>query len=774
MVGTGESGREPDDGGLRVGIDVPPLAEAKLAAPSQRAGTLSRPRILRALDAGEDSALTLVAAPPGYGKSTAVREWVASRDTAFAWVTLDEGDNDPVRLWRYVTTAVGRVLPGVPHPVLRRLSVTGAPIEVAIDELANGIAIAKQELVVVLDDLQKVTNLDCLASLEYCLARLPKTARIVVMTRVDPPLNVAGLRGRSNLTELRADELAFTADEARQTLLDRGRLELDDDDIELLLHRTEGWPAALTLATFWLRKVDDVALAVHRFGADQRFIADYLSHEVLSSLDDDLRTFLLRVSVLGRFTPELCDAVLERSDSASLLAELEQATLFISRLERGRWYRVHSLFADFATWQLEAIERAAPREIHGRAAAYLRAHAMPVEAAEHAVIAGDEALIAEILVDHHLTFIRTGGAHSLLRWVHTLSDTELIRHPELAAAGATAAAMVGGRALDRRRLLALTKRAEAERPELFGRYADAVAGMVVAASVDDDVGEAVINGRRAVQAAERSADEVLVAALAGHARALYFAGELDTAWAQGKRAIEHPEAERRTPGHAFARATLALVAVEQGRHRFARVHAEKAKALMGGNGTSRSWLGANAAAALGSVLFAEGSLVDAERELAFAEHFFADEVATLHYAWLLVLLARVRCERGRLHEAQATIEMADEAIAELRDCGRVPDLAEQARSELARARARANGGEILEPPSEAELAVLDLLSSDLSAREIGVKLFLSPNTIRSHTRSIYRKLGVTSREAAVARATATGLLKNWRDRDSGVGSRSPM
>jgi LuxR family maltose regulon positive regulatory protein len=754
--------REPKRDGSRGGIEGPPLAEAKLAAPSKRAGLVLRPRVLRALDAGEGSALTLVAAPPGYGKSTAVREWVASRETAYAWVTLDEGDNDPVRLWRYVTTSVGRVLPGVPHPVLRRLSLTGAPVESAIDELTNGLAIAGREIVIVLDDLQKVTDLDCLASLEYSLSRLPENARIVVITRVDPPLKLATLRASGALTELRADELAFTADEARQMLLSGGRLELDESEIETMVERTEGWPAALILATFWLRKVDNVPLAVQRFGADQRFIADYLSHEVLNALDDELRTFLLQVSVLGRFTAALCDGALHRSDSGSVLAELEQATLFITRLERGGWYRVHSLFADFATLQLEGIERGAPLEIHRRAAAWLRDHAMPVEAAEHAAAAGDDALIAEILAEHHLTLIRSGSAHSLLRWIARLSDVELMRHPELAAAGATAAAIVGGRTLERRRLLALASRAEAEQPERYGKYADAVAGMVVAASVDDDVGEAVVNGERAVQVAETSADEVLVAALAGHARALFFAGELEPAWQQGKRAIEHPEAERRTPGHAFARATLALVATEQGRLRFARIHAEKAKELMGGNGSSRSWLGANAAAALGSLLLAEGSLVDAERELAFAEHFFADEVATVHYAWLLVVLTRVRCERGRLHEAQSTIQLADEVIAELRDCGRVPALAQEARRSLEQAMARANGGEILEPPSGAELAVLDLLDSDLSAREIGVKLFLSPNTVRSHTRSIYRKLGVTSREAAVARATASGLLQGGR------------
>ena len=180
---------------------------------------------------------------------------------------------------------------------------------------------------------------------------------------------------------------------------------------------------------------------------------------------------------------------------------------------------------------------------------------------------------------------------------------------------------------------------------------------------------------------------------------------------------------------------------------------------MGRIGTSRSWLGANASAALGSVLAAEGSLVEAEHELASAERFFADEVATLHHTWLLVLLARVRLRRGRLDEAEATLRSAQEALGELIDSG---PRSRARRRGGARARGgerpRVAAGEVLEPPSEAELAVLRLLATDLSTREIGERLFLSPNTIRSHRRALYHKLGVHSRADAIARATALGLL----------------
>jgi LuxR family maltose regulon positive regulatory protein len=282
--------------------------------------------------------------------------------------------------------------------------------------------------------------------------------------------------------------------------------------------------------------------------------------------------------------------------------------------------------------------------------------------------------------------------------------------------------------------------------------------MVRCAGVDGGVGEAVSDGRRAVAIARAGVDQTLVAALASYARALYLAGQVDEAWAAAMRAIEHPDIERRVPDHALARSTLALVAGERGWFASARTHAEKAKYLVGGVASSRTWLGANAAAALGLVLCNEGNLAEAERELAQAERFLRDEVATVHHAWILLVLARVRCRRGHLEEAETALRAAHEAIAELPDSGRVPSLAGEVDRELAEARARAEAGELLEAPSEAELAVLRLLSTDLSARQIGAELYLSANTVRSHTRSIYRKLGVNSRDHAVARAGSLGLL----------------
>jgi LuxR family maltose regulon positive regulatory protein len=736
----------------------PPLVEAKLAVPSVRHRTVDRPRVRRALDAGHDASLTLVAAPAGYGKTTAVRAWSASLDAALAWVVLDGGDDDPVVLWRYVATAVDRVRPGLGRRALRRLGVAGSPVEVAVDELLNGVAALQRELVVVLDDLHAVTSLECLASIDYALAHLPANAHVVVVTRVDPALRLARLRAGRALAEVRQADLAFTAAEAHELLVGLGHLKLAAEQIDVLVQRTEGWPAALVLAWLWLRTVDDPARAVRAFGGDHRFVADYLSSEVLATIEDDELAFLRGVAVLGAFTAELCDGVLDRTDSAARLTEIEHSNLFVSRLERGGWFRIHPLFAEYARAQLAALEPGAPMRIHRRAAEWLRARGSPVEAVDHAAAAGDHELVAQILAEYHLPLIRAGASRTLLRRVRTLPDDRIAEYPELAVGAATATVLVGGSAIERRRLLQLADGARGEPPERAA-YVEAAARLVRAATIDGGVGQAVIDGRRAVALAEADADEILTGALTASARALFFAGELDEARAVAERALEHPAIERHVPSLVLARSTLALVAIERGRLVAARGHAEKAKAAVGRIGTSRSWLGANASAALGSVLAAEESLVEAERHLASAERFFDDEVATLHHTWLLVVLARVRLRRGRLGEAEETLRSARQALDELVDSGPAAALADEVERELEAAKGRSISGEMLEPPSAAELAVLRLLACDLSNREIAERLFLTANTIRSHKRALYSKLGVHSRTDAIARADALGLLE---------------
>ena len=216
----------------------------------------------------------------------------------------------------------------------------------------------------------------------------------MVMTRSDPSLNLARLRASGALAEVRASDLALTAEEARDLLVERGGLALGPDEVEVLRERTEGWPGALYLALLWLRGVENQHEAVREFGGDHRFVADYLNHEVLSSLDEASRWFLLRTSVLRQFTAALCDSVFGSSDAASMLKALEHSNLFVARLEHTGWFRVHPLFAEFAEFQLESQDAGASLEIHRRAALWCLERGLVPEAVEHAVAAHDHELVA--------------------------------------------------------------------------------------------------------------------------------------------------------------------------------------------------------------------------------------------------------------------------------------------------------------------------------------------------------------------------------------------
>lgn len=738
---------------------VTPLLEGKAAIPKLRRGVVQRPRIRRALDRSDDAALTLVAAPAGYGKTTAVRSWCASRDVETAWVTLDVGDNDPIRLWWYLASALNQVRVGVAEGALGRLSSSPHQVERAVDEFLNGVRLLGRELVIVLDDLDTVTSTESLALIDYAVEHLPSNAHLVLLTRADPALRIARLRAAGELVEVRADELAFTRDEAGELLRALGRLPVGSEEIATIVERTEGWPVALVLAWLWLCKVEDPVRAVRAFGGDNRFVADYLSGEVLAGLNDDRKSFLCATAVLGTCTAEMCDDVLERNDSAARLQEAERANLFVSSLEGSDWFRIHSLFADYAKVRLASAEPGTAALIHQRAARWLDSHGMAVEATEHAAEAGDYELMADLVLRQHLPLIRAGAGRTVLRWVQTLPEDRLVEFPELAAAAAASAMLIGGCRLVQRRLLALAERGLESRPEPIRSYVNTAVALVHASTIDRGVAQAVEDGRRAVALAETDTDVLLTGALAACGRALFFAGALDEAWELSVRALEQPAIEQDVPSLVIAYSTLSLVAVEREHLATARGHAETAKAAVKRIGASRSWLGASASAALGSVLAAEGGLVEAEHELAAAESFFADEVGTLHHTWILVLLARLRMRRGRLADAETTLRSAFESLNELSDSGAIPELAGALSDELEAADERASEGELLERPSDAELAVLGLLTTDLSMREIGERLFVSQNTIRSHTRAIYHKLRVHNRADAIARAAGLGLLE---------------
>ena len=355
---------QPTQPGRSIGV-----IESKISLPRVQPGMLRRSRLLEIVDGDGGAALTVVNAPVGYGKTTLLRLWCIERPEAVIWMTLDAADDDPVRLWAHLATAVERLGEGLGARALTCLGVRGASVETAVDELMNGLVAYGRPVTIVLDDLHAVGSERSLRSLAHAIERLPANARVLASTRSEPAINIARLRARGALMEIRARELAFSVDEARE-LIAREGIELSGENVELLVGRTEGWPAGLYLAALWLRDLDDPDEGVRAFAGSARHVADYLTDEVLTALAPQTKDFLLCTSVLGRFTPELCDAVLGREDSAAVLAELARSNMFLVALDaREQWYRYHHLFGELL--QLE-LGREDAQVLRRRAAAWCR------------------------------------------------------------------------------------------------------------------------------------------------------------------------------------------------------------------------------------------------------------------------------------------------------------------------------------------------------------------------------------------------------------------
>ena len=487
------------------------VIEPKLMPPRVHPGMLRRARLLEMLDDDAGASFTVLNAAVGYGKTTLVRSWCIERPEAVIWVTLDSADDDPVRLWTHLATAVERLGEGFGRRALSCLAVRGAPVETAVDELMNGLVAYGRRVTIVLDDLHAVRSEASVRSIAHAIERLPANARLVASTRSDPAIGLARLRARRVLTEVRARELAFTVDETRELVVREG-IGLSSESVELLVDRTEGWPAGLYLAALWLRDLQDPDGGVREFAGSARQVGDYLADEVLTALAPEIKDFLVRTSVLARFTPELCDAVLGREDSAAVLADLARSNMFLVSLDaRGEWYRYHHLFGEVL--QLE-LGREAARELRRRAAAWCSAHGLVEEAIEYAAAAGDAEMVAELLIERHLEFIWGGRLGQFLGWVRWLPAELLVQHPVLPGAGAVAAALLAAPEVEVQQLLAVAERARRERPELWLPYLEA--GVEAARSQvieGGDVGAAVGHARRAVAAAQEGADVLSVSAL---------------------------------------------------------------------------------------------------------------------------------------------------------------------------------------------------------------------------------------------------------------------
>jgi LuxR family maltose regulon positive regulatory protein len=397
---------------------------SKLRPPPGRPDAVARRALLGRLS--EDHPwvrLVVISAPAGWGKTCLLRDWrLADTASGTAWMSVDAGDNDPVRFWAHVIAGVARVPAGFGAAALPVLTAPGAAgLDAVLPMLVNELAALPVPLTLVFDDYHLVSSQEVLHSVAFLVEHLPAGVRLALAARADPELPLARLRARGELLEIRADDLRFTEDETAALLNGTMGLALAPADISALQHRTEGWAAGLHLAGLSLRGRPDPSAFIRAFAGDDRQIVDYLLAEVLDGLPAEIRAFLLRTSVLDRLSGPLCDAVTGGEGAQRILEEMERSNLFLVRLDtKRRWYRYHHLFGDLLRHELDRAERGLAADLHRRASAWHQAHGNLAEAIAHAISAGDLAEARELIVSGWHACFNEGLVETVESWLDRL------------------------------------------------------------------------------------------------------------------------------------------------------------------------------------------------------------------------------------------------------------------------------------------------------------------------------------------------------------------
>ncbi|OGT27759.1 MAG: hypothetical protein A2Z17_03280 [Gammaproteobacteria bacterium RBG_16_66_13] len=400
------------------------LLSTKLHAPPPGPGLIDRPQLTAALTQGLTRPLTLVSAPAGYGKTTLVSSWLRAAQIPFAWLSLDETDNDPARFVRYFVTALEGVVPGIPADLAAVHQRTPPlPNTALLASLVNLTAECAAPFAIVLDDFQHIQDPSVLEMLNDLLQHMPPPMHLVLISRTDPALPLARLRALNQLVEFRAVQLRFSREEVDLFLNEVMGLGLPRADLDAMESRTEGWIAGLQLAALSMRGKQDTHRFVLELAGSHAYIMDYLVEEVLKLQPASVRSFLLQTSVLERMCGSLCSAVVEPGpegplDGQAMLEALCQANLFIVSLDdERRWYRYHQLFADVLNRTLEHQSPDQVAGLHSRASEWWEHHGDIPEAIRHAVLAGDQERAANLIEGNGCALLLRGEVNTLQRWI---------------------------------------------------------------------------------------------------------------------------------------------------------------------------------------------------------------------------------------------------------------------------------------------------------------------------------------------------------------------
>ncbi|HSF79855.1 MAG TPA: LuxR C-terminal-related transcriptional regulator [Anaerolineales bacterium] len=425
------------------------LLSTKLFVPSPGPNRVSRPRLIAQLNTSLEKALTLISAPAGYGKTTLVSSWLREIELPFAWISLDEADNDPIRFLQYLILALQKIVPALRLDLLGVLQrVQKDTFKPLLNIIINEIVRQATSFVLILDDFHTIHAQPVLEMTSYLFEHIPPQLHVTLLSRTDPPFPLSHLRARNQLVDIRADHLRFTRDEICYFFKKIVGLELSIAEIAAMESRTEGWIAGLQLAAISMHGIDDIQGFITAFTGSHHYIMDYLSEEVLKRQPERVRLFLLQTSILRSMCGPLCQAVvdpyvIEQTNAQVILEDLERMNLFLIPLDdKRRWYRYHHLFAEVLNRHLEHLYPHLPAQLHRRASDWHEQNGMIAEATHHAIMGGNQARAAQLVEQNGCSLLMRGEGFTLLQWVESVAPFTQ-KHPWLSVLKAWGLALTG-------------------------------------------------------------------------------------------------------------------------------------------------------------------------------------------------------------------------------------------------------------------------------------------------------------------------------------------
>ena len=697
-------------------------------------------------------------APAGYGKTTLLAQWAERNAQAFAWVSLDEGDNDPKVLLTYVAEALNAVEP-IGQRVFDQLASPGSSVPDAIvPALGFGFSSMTSPVVLVLDNVHVLYDHDCWFALSVLADHVPVGSRLVLAGRDTLLFRIARPRAGSRTLEVGPSDLALTHEEASSLLRNAG-VSVSEDDVAELHRQAEGWPAGLYLAALRLKEGGQVATEAAAFRGDDRLVSEYMESEFLARISDRQRVFLTRTAVLERMCGPLCEDVLDQPGAAATLAYLAQSNLLLVPLDsQGKWYRYHRLFRDMLLAELRRQEPELIPVLRRRAAGWCARNDLPEEAVEYAIAVGDVDMAAALVGKLGVRAYRHGKTAAVQRWLRWLEDRGGTEGHPMVAVLAGILSTATGRAAEAERWADVVDRwqyGEASGPD--DPAAEAWAALLRAVLCRHGVKQMRADADEAAHLfAAESVWEPAGALMQGVAQVL--SGDLDGGDASLGEAAGVAEVTGAPGVAAVALCERSLVAMARGEWSRAEVLAAQARAVVCRAGGQEYYatplvcaVHARAALHRGDVSAARQELVSAQRLrplLTYALPHFAVQAR--------IELARVHLALSDPAGAWTLMREVDELFRCRPDLGNLVGEAEAFRARLSEEHDPSVPG--ISALTAAELRLLPMLVSHLSFPQIAAEMFLSPHTVKSEAISIYRKLRVSSRAQAVARSRELGLL----------------